>query len=633
MRPFNLSFRITLIVSLVMILVISISSVYLYNHLTELTKDHLIEETEINIISVSKDIENIFENATLATEHLSLQQHVRTYLKEVEERSDIKSHTSYDQVINTLVKVKLMNSYHYYTWIGNEKANFYIDHNGFFTDDTYSVVDRPWFDKAMDAENISISDPYVEVSSFNTVISFIKILYDDDVAYGFVAVDIVLEDIPSIIERMKISDEDQIYLVTQTGEIISTSSNIVSQNKNIFSYDWFDENRDHIMSADGKYKVVNKEDSNFLMSSHVLDTTGWIIITLTDYEVIENDLSSITLPIIIVFVVGLLVAIIFVYLFTHLTVSPFNSLVQYGKAIASGQYEKNVPKMYRVRKDEMGSLSNAFQSIIDTFRNLNKTLEEDIERKNQELEARYKVLVEQEKQASLGLMLSGVASTLDKPIKKQMDYTEALKTSLKEIEDKYSEGKIKKKDLLRYLDANKLLVEKLTEQLKSSVKIINAFKLISVSSNVEEKNLINLKEVLDTVGLSYKMDLDEGHHKYSVTCAEDFVINSYLTSLIQVMSQLIQNSLQHGMKNKPGYINVRVEGLGEVINIIYSDTGVGLSEDQVGDFENQYKNTGQSINGFGMQIVLNTIIHKMNGDISFVGKINDGVKYQIRLPK
>ncbi len=195
-----------------------------------LIESHTEEITFLRAESISKDVKLIFENARVMTEQMSLHPEIKRYLKEVEDYDDIRNHPDYLMVLDTLYAIRESNELHEYAWIANEQANFYLDNDGTIPEEgIYDVQKRPWYKDAVGTEKVAFTLPYVEWISGNMVMSSIKALRDYDGIYGFVSVDINLDDLPLIFGTKKINPNDKNFLVNDEGMYIYHAD----QSKNI----------------------------------------------------------------------------------------------------------------------------------------------------------------------------------------------------------------------------------------------------------------------------------------------------------------------------------------------------------------------------------------------------------------
>ncbi|MBI9010760.1 MAG: sensor histidine kinase [Clostridiales bacterium] len=633
----NLSVKITIVISITLLITLGSSAIFIFNYISDMTLMNLVEVTSLKAESISKDITNIFENAKLATDYMGMQSHIKTYLKEVETREEIAKHHLYDEVTNILIDIAESNDRYFLTWIANEKANFYIDHLGNIPEDDYDVLKRPWYSYAMAAEGVALTPPYIEWITRRVVISSIEALRENGKVYGFVVVDIVLEDVPGMLQLMKQGDNDISYLITGDGTYVYTPELDKIVEKNMFDKeDAFHLYEKEIKSASGQLIPIEMDGQPYYLVSHSVDERGWIIVTLIDAKRVEEEVRDSGLLIVLI-LIGTIVAVMYlVYVLVKLTTKPYTLLVDYGRDVAEGHLSKNIPDKYLKRFDEMGALSNSFQSIINTFRNINKTLEDEIIRKNQELESQFELIVEQEKYASLGLVVTGIAHEINTPIGNALSVSTFLENKAMKLKTKYEQGLMSKDDFIEFQKTEEQSLSLLIESLENATKIIENFKMISLNHSNETKRKFSIYNVLSAVSFSLKSEYVQSKHKIDINCDENIVINSYSSALSQVITHLVMNSLKHGFKTlEEGWIQMTVKNLEDDIEICYQDNGCGMTSENIEKMYIPFYTTerGKGASGLGMYIVFNLISQKLGGTIQYTGEPNKGMKFIIVLPK
>ncbi|WP_378954644.1 ABC transporter substrate binding protein [Pelosinus sp. sgz500959] len=244
-------------------------------------------------------------------------------------------------------------------------------------------------------------------------------------------------------------------------------------------------------------------------------------------------------------------------------------------------------------------------------------------------------LVEFEKMASLGELVAGVAHEINTPIGNSITATSHLEVKTSQINEKFSNGQMKKSDLENYLDASNKVVKIIFTNLERAAQLVHSFKKIAVDQSVEERRQFELGEYMNDVLVSLKPQLKKTKHKVILNCPADIKVYWHPGTLWQIISNLLNNSLVHAYdEDEIGTITIDISHDDGSILLQYSDDGKGMPpEVQKKVFEPFFttrRGTGGS--GLGMHIVYNLVVFKMGGSIECMSKLGVGTVFTVKLP-
>lgn len=258
----------------------------------------------------------------------------------------------------------------------------------------------------------------------------------------------------------------------------------------------------------------------------------------------------------------------------------------------------------------------------------------EIHRTYNELKRTQQQLVQAEKMASLGTLVSRVAHEINTPVGVGVTTASALSNMANTIVKDFNEGKMTKSQLESFLkdsdDASKLILR----NMKSAYRLIKSFKQISVDQVTDEERKFRVKNYLEDIINSIQPKLNTRNIKVEIECAEYIEIISYPGVWSQIIINLALNSLTHGFKDKmDGNIRIKVIKGVKDLTIKYSDDGSGIPADIINKvFDPFFTTDKQNGTGLGLNIVFNLITQKLSGDISCESKVGQGVLFTINLP-
>lgn len=146
---------------------------------------------------------------------------------------------------------------------------------------------------------------------------------------------------------------------------------------------------------------------------------------------------------------------------------------------------------------------------------------------------------------------------------------------------------------------------------------------------------VNLKEIIEGAVKKVKPMADE--KKLIIkTDLEKIKIEGDRQDLEKMMVSFLDNAVKY--TNRRGKIEVRIEGKKKYVEIIISDTGVGIAENDIPYIFNRFYRVDDSrckseICGFGLGLsVAKKIIELHQGSVEVESEINKGTTFTIKLP-
>lgn len=246
-------------------------------------------------------------------------------------------------------------------------------------------------------------------------------------------------------------------------------------------------------------------------------------------------------------------------------------------------------------------------------------------------------LVQSEKMASLGGLVAGVAHEINTPVGVGLSAITHLSAKVKQYTDIYSNKNLTKEDFEMLLHISNESCAMVQLNLERAAQLIKSFKQVSVDQSQEQKRRINIKSYLDNIYTSLLPKIKPTKHSVKISCPVNIELFSNPGSLSQVFSNLIMNSLFHGLETvEYGEINIDVSiNENNKIEFIYRDNGIGIPSeiaDKIFDpFFTTKREAGGS--GLGMHIVYNLITQSMGGSIKLLNNNHEqGVCFIILLP-
>ncbi len=237
----------------------------------------------------------------------------------------------------------------------------------------------------------------------------------------------------------------------------------------------------------------------------------------------------------------------------------------------------------------------------------------DIKEAYNMLEEAQRQLIQTEKMAVLGKLSSGIAHEIKNPLS-------IITQGIYFLEKKSPQDKDLQETIVMIKEAAERINHIITRLLEFARASHLTFHPYGICAIIEEGiSLVENQAHLRNIEIE------------RVYPEEDIIVNADKTLLSQVFLNLATNSLD--AISHEGKITIRVEKENDFCKIEFSDTGCGISEEDIGKIFDPFytkKREGKGT-GLGLSIVA-LIISKHKGKIEVRSKPGVGTKFTIRLP-
>lgn len=266
---------------------------------------------------------------------------------------------------------------------------------------------------------------------------------------------------------------------------------------------------------------------------------------------------------------------------------------------------------------------------------INKKLEDRVNERTKELKASIDNLIEtqnkliqSEKYASLGYVVSRVAHELNTPMGNLlMLQSYGLEKSNNYIKI-YDTDIFKKEDLKEISE----VFESSMRNIEYVINILERFKRLEATLISSYKTKINLKVSIElAIEMMYSKNLiPEG--SIIETELEDIYIYANNLWIEEIVENLVLNSIEHNESNE-NHIQILSKGK-EFLEIIFRDYGSGIDSDVIEHiFEPFYKKSKDSRHsGLGLSIVYNIVYKNLRGSIDVRSIPNEVTEFIIKIP-
>ncbi len=244
------------------------------------------------------------------------------------------------------------------------------------------------------------------------------------------------------------------------------------------------------------------------------------------------------------------------------------------------------------------------------------------------------ILIEQERLASLGQLIGGIAHNLKTPIMSISGGIEALKDLAYEYRDSIGDRSVTDQDHKEIAKEMLTWLEKMRPYCAYMSDVISAVKGQAVQMISTSTGKFTVDEVLKRVELLLKHELKRYHCVLNINSHIDATteLQGEVNNLVQVFDNIIINAMQ-AYDGENGTIDLLIVRSGDNVEFTFKDYGKGIPKN-VADrlFKEMITTKGKNGTGLGLYMSYSTIKGRFGGNMSFVTKEGCGTTFFISIP-
>ncbi len=248
------------------------------------------------------------------------------------------------------------------------------------------------------------------------------------------------------------------------------------------------------------------------------------------------------------------------------------------------------------------------------------------------------MLIERERLASLGQMVGGIAHNLKTPIFSISGGLEGLGDLVTEFDESIEDDNVNDQDMHDIAKDMRTWITKLKGHTSYMSDVITAVKGQASKFADEQAVDFNVAELFQHVKLLMQHEIKHTLSTLNISNDVDdsIVINGNINSLVQVINNLISNSIEgYSKTNRDKIINLNAKYNEKYDSVIISvqDFGSGLPEIvQEKLFKEMITTKGKNGTGLGLFMSYSNIKAHFKGDMTFETEKDKGTTFFIKIP-
>ncbi len=272
------------------------------------------------------------------------------------------------------------------------------------------------------------------------------------------------------------------------------------------------------------------------------------------------------------------------------------------------------------------------REAAEQIRRRNEVLTQTLE----QLRSTQDELVRQEKMASLGGLVAGIAHEINTPLGICVTATSHVEEELRTWRHWHDQGTFDAGRVEQMLEELDVTMHVLDNNIRRGAELVRSFKQIAVDQSSGQRRNFDLAEYLDEIVLSLKPKLKRAPCVVQVECEPGIAMNTFPGALSQVITNLVMNALLHAFDGRSdGHVAIIGRSDGEDVVLTVSDDGAGMDSADLKRYFDPFFTTrrGSGGTGLGANIVFNQVTNVLGGSISAASAPGAGLHVSMRLPR
>lgn len=289
------------------------------------------------------------------------------------------------------------------------------------------------------------------------------------------------------------------------------------------------------------------------------------------------------------------------------------------------QININERKQYEQQIEQLNtSLENR---VKQRTAELNETLES--------LQHTQDELLQNEKLASLGALVAGVAHELNTPIGNAVMVSSSLIQNQNDFKKRIEAGLTHSalNNFLNEVDESSNIIER---NLERAAELIKSFKQLAVDQTSYQRRQFNLKTLIDEICITLNPSVRKTRVELITDISEEINFDSYPGPLGQVLINLINNAIAHAFSDHTNdqIVLTTESSKKDWIVLKVSDNGIGIPLNNQKKVFDPFFTTklGQGGSGLGLHIIYTLVTGLLGGRIELQSSVGEGTTFTLQLP-
>lgn len=322
--------------------------------------------------------------------------------------------------------------------------------------------------------------------------------------------------------------------------------------------------------------------------------------------------------------IGLSLLAIMVILYFGKTMSDDISIIAVGlKEIAEGGSDNLNNKIAVTSCDEIGDLAISFNQV-----------QECQKKYVQDIKDQQNIIVERERLASLGQMISGITHNLKTPIMSLSDAIHSLNDLVTEYQLSIGDQQVDAEDHREIASEMDNWLKEMAPYCSYMSDVLATIKGQIIQGKTSLAPGFTVEDLLKKVEIltNYELIKSDCSINFLLKINPSLELPGEVSNLVQVLDNLISNSIQ-AYQGKGGIIDLTVNQSDSIVMFTIRDYGMGIPEDLKEKlFKEMVTTKGKMGTGLGLYISYAIVKGKFGGELWCESKQGEGTVFYVTIP-
>lgn len=322
-----------------------------------------VEKLEAKSEAAAAEIEGYFNQYRNRVDQLSKSVQFQQFFTDLKPGTKITDGKEFSDILQTLINTAGTDQSSILSiWVADVDTSQLAQSDGFLSDNTYKVTERPWYKKIMEEQKVVMTEPYEDFASKSQIVSIVAPVYSGSgkQLVGAVGIDFSLEGLKQTIGAYQLGETGFYILTSEKGQIIYHPVGEMI-NKNVSELN---------MSENIKQAFLSSAEGNIEYTSNGTDVhgdvcrigdTGWMVATGLPLNEFYQEYNKITAAMTLVFALAVLLVAATIIVIAKSIIAPLKKLTTTANQIADGRLDISAKVN---TNDETGQLASALNRTV-----------------------------------------------------------------------------------------------------------------------------------------------------------------------------------------------------------------------------------------------------------------------------